>query len=193
MMGGLRKSEVTQLLKRASSGDESALGQLVPLVYDEMRALADAQLRRERADHTLQATALVHEAYLRLIKQEDVNWQNRAHFYRVAAQAIRHILVDHARHHRSLKRGGDRRRVCLDDNLALLEEPDIDLLALDEAMTRLASVHERAAQVVELRFYAGLPREDVANYLGVSVRTVADDWRFARAWLRRELAEECES
>jgi RNA polymerase sigma factor (TIGR02999 family) len=187
-MEGASKSDITRLLRKASSGDDSALAGLVPLVYQEMRRLAAAHLRRERPDHTLQATALVHEAYLRMIKQEDVNWQNRAHFYRVAAQAIRHILVDHARHRRSLKRGGHRRRVSLDDNLALLDEQDVDVLALDEAMTRLVLVHERAAHVVELRFYAGLTREDVADYLGVSVRTVADDWRFARAWLRHELA-----
>ena len=192
-MNGAEHSDITRLLQKASSGDDSAFGHLVPLVYEEMRRLAAAHLKRERPDHTLQATALVHEAYLRLIKQEDVNWQNRAHFYRVAAQAIRHILVDHARHHRSRKRGRDRRRVHLDDNLALLDERDVDILALDEAMTRLTRVHERAAQVVELRFYAGLPREDVGNYLGVSVRTVADDWRFARAWLRRELASGAES
>jgi len=186
-MEGASKSDITRLLRKASSGDDSALAGLVPLVYQEMRRLAAAHLRRERPDHTLQATALVHEAYLRMIKQEDVNWQNRAHFYRVAAQAIRHILVDHARHRRSLKRGGHQRRVSLDDNLALLDEQDVDVLALDEAMTRLALVHERAAHVVELRFYAGLTREDVAGYLGVSVRTVADDWRFARAWLRHKL------
>jgi RNA polymerase sigma-70 factor (ECF subfamily) len=188
-VGDSGDSNVTRILKRASCGDDSAVKRLMPLVYDELRALAESYLRQERPDHTLQATALVHEAYVRLIKQEDVEWQNRAHFFGVAAQAIRRILVDHARGHKRAKRGGDRQRLHLEEDIALSDAPDLDLLALDEAMEKLAAFHERAAHVVELRFFGGLNREEVAEFLGISLRTVADDWRLARAWLRRELRE----
>jgi RNA polymerase sigma factor (TIGR02999 family) len=158
----------------------------MPLVYDELRALAESYLQRERPNHTLQATALVHEAYMRLIKQEDVDWRNRAHFFAVAAQAIRRILVDHARGHQSAKRGGDRKRVHLDQGLAL-PEPDLDLLALDEALEELARLHERQSRIVELRFFGGLSLKEVAEYLGLSSRTVDSDWHMARAWLRGKL------
>jgi RNA polymerase sigma-70 factor (ECF subfamily) len=158
----------------------------MPLVYDELRALAESYLQRERPDHTLQATALVHEAYIRLIKQEDVDWQNRAHFFAVAAQAIRRILVDHARGHQSAKRGGDRKRVHLDQDLAL-PGPDLELLALDEALGELAHLHERQARIVELRFFGGLSLKEIAEYLGLSSRTVDGDWHMARAWLRGKL------
>jgi RNA polymerase sigma factor (TIGR02999 family) len=159
----------------------------MPLVYDELRALAESYLRQERPNHTLQATALVHEAYLRLIDQRDVRWKNRAHFFAVAAQAIRRILVDHARGHRRAKRGGDRQRMRLDEDLALLQDRDLDLLTLDEALEKLACLHERQARIVELRFFGGLSLSDVAAFLGVSPRTVDGDWSMARAWLRREL------
>ena len=182
------RTDVTTLLEQASSGDESAVRRLMPLVYDELRRLAEFYLRQERDDHTLQATALVHEAYLRLIKQDQVDWQNRAHFFGVAAQSIRRILVDHARHHQRIKRGGDRQRLALDDDVAMDEGRGLDLIALDDALTSLGSLNKRAAEIVELRFFGGLTREEVAEYLGVSVRTVADDWRYARAWLRRELS-----
>lgn len=188
-MGASEDVNVTRILKKASSGDDSAVKKLMPLVYDELRALAESYLKQERPDHTLQATALVHEAYVRLIGQESVEWQNRAHFFGVAAQAIRRILVDYARHHGRAKRGGGRQRVRLDEDIALLEERDLDLLALDEAVEKLADFHERAARVVELRFFGGLDRKEVAEFLGVSLRTVGDDWRLARAWLRRELGE----
>jgi RNA polymerase sigma factor (TIGR02999 family) len=160
----------------------------MPLVYDELRALAESYLRRERPDHTLQATALVHEAYMRLVKQEEVEWQNRAHFFAVAAQAIRRILVDHARGHQSGKRGGDRKRVRLDEDLTV-PEPDLDLLALDEALQELAHLHERQARIVELRFFGGLSLKEVAEYLGLSPRTIDGDWHMARAWLRCKLRE----
>jgi len=186
---GPRSQDVTTILKLASDGDDSAVRRLLPLVYDELRALAESYLKQERPDHTLQATALVHEAYMRLIKQEDVEWQNRAHFFGVAAQAIRRILVDHARHHQRVKRGGQRQRVQLEDGVALLDESGLDLLALDEAMNKLAEFNERAARVVELRFFGGLSRQEVGEFLSISLRTVADDWRLARAWLRRELSE----
>ena len=184
-----RRTDVTQILKRASDGDASAVNRLMPLVYDELRALAESYLQHERPDHTLQATALVHEAYMRLIKQENVDWRNRAHFFAVAAQAIRRILVDHARGHQSAKRGGDRKRVGLDQDLAL-PESDMDLLALDEALQELARLHERQARVVELRFFGGLSLKEVAEYLGLSYRTIDGDWHKARAWLRGKLREE---
>ena len=189
-MGASESLDITGILKRASRGDDSAVKQLMPLVYDELRALAESYLQQERPDHTLQATALVHEAYIRLIRQEDVEWQSRAHFFGVAAQAIRRILVDHARGHERAKRGGGRRRVRLDEDVAPVKRRDLDLLALDEAMKRLADFHQRAARVVELRFFGGLSREEVGEFLGISLRTVGADWRLARAWLRRELREE---
>ncbi len=185
-----KRTDVTQILKRASDGDGSAVNRLMPLVYNELRALAERYLRRERPSHTLQATALVHEAYVRLIRQEDVEWQNRAHFFAVAAQAIRRILVDHARGKQRAKRGGDRERVRLDEDVAVPAERDLDLVALDEALEKLARLHARQARIVELRFFAGLNLKDVATYLGISPRTVDGDWGMARAWLRRELREE---
>ena len=184
------ETDVTGILERASRGEDSAVRMLMPLVYDELRALAESYLRLERPDHTLQATALVHEAYVRLIKQEGVEWRNRAHFFGVAAQAIRRILVDHARGRHRAKRGGGRQRVRLDEDVALLKDCDVDLIALDEALCNLAGFHARAARVVELRFFGGLGREEVGEFLGVSLRTVGDDWRLARAWLRRELGRE---
>ncbi|MFH1418053.1 MAG: sigma-70 family RNA polymerase sigma factor [Planctomycetota bacterium] len=187
------RTDVTILLKKASDGDDLAVNRLMPLVYDELRALAESCLQRERPDHTLQATALVNEAYLRLIRQEDVEWQSRAHFFAVAAQAIRRILVDHARTHQRAKRGGGRQRVRLDEDLAIRKERDIDLVALDEAMERLARLNERQARIVELRFFGGLGLKEVAECLGVSPRTVDGDWSMARAWLRRELHEGAES
>ncbi len=162
----------------------------MPLVYDELRALAQSYLNRERPDHTLQATALVHDAYVRLIRQEDVEWKNRAHFFAVAAQAIRRILVDHARGHQRQKRGGGRERVRLDEDVAVLDERDIDLIALDEALEKLAHLRERQARIVELRFFGGLELKEVAEFLGVSPRTVTGDWQMARAWLRREMRDD---
>ncbi len=189
-MGKPGRTDVTRMLVRASQGDESAVNHLLPLVYDELRALAESYLQRERPDHTLQATALVHEAYVRLIKQEDVEWKNRAHFFAVAAQAIRRILVDHARGHERVKRGGGLCRVSLDEGVASAPERDVDLLALDEALGKLAQLNERQARIVELRFFGGLNSKDVAAYLDVSPRTVDGDWAMARAWLRRELQDE---
>jgi RNA polymerase sigma factor (TIGR02999 family) len=181
--------DITQILKRASTGDDSAVNRLMPLVYDELRALAETYLKQERPDHTLQATALVHEAYVRLIRQQDVEWRNRAHFFAVAAQAIRRILVDHARAHQRAKRGGEHQRVQLDEGIALAAERDLDLLALDEAMDKLAILNERQSRIVELRFFGGLTLKEAAEVLNVSPRTVDGDWSMARAWLRRELRE----
>jgi RNA polymerase sigma-70 factor (ECF subfamily) len=187
-MGTPGAEDLTGILNRASRGDDSAVNRLMPLVYDELRALAESYLQQERPDHTLQATALVHEAYVRLVRQEEVEWQSRAHFFAVAAQAIRRILVDHARGRQRAKRGGDRQRVRLEEDVALAKGRDLDLLALDEAMEKLATLHERQARIVELRFFGGLSLKDVAKFLGISPRTVDGDWSMARAWLRRELA-----
>jgi RNA polymerase sigma factor (TIGR02999 family) len=186
-MGTPEGEDLTGILNRASRGDDSAVNRLMPLVYDQLRALAESYLRQERPDHTLQATALVHEAYVRLVRQEEVEWQSRAHFFAVAAQAIRRILVDHARGRQRAKRGGDRQRVRLEEDIALAKGRDLDLLALDEAMEKLATLHERQARIVELRFFGGLSLKDVAKFLGISPRTVDGDWSMARAWLKREL------
>ena len=184
-----KRTDITTILQQVGAGDDSAINRLMPLVYDELRALAEGYLQRERPGHTLQATALVNEAYVRLVKQEDVEWRNRSHFFAVAAQAIRRILVDHARGHGRIKRGGDRGRVTLGPDVALCPERGLDLLALDEALGKLSGIDERQAQIVELRFFGGLKLQEVAEYLGVSPRTVDGDWSMARAWLRRELRE----
>ena len=161
------------------------------LLYSELRALAADFLRRERPDHTLQATALVHEAWMRLSVQDDSRWGNRAQFFALAAQAMRRVLVDHARRRRADKRGGDARRVTLATDLTPpLDSAELDLLVLDDALDRLATMDARQARVVELRFFAGLTVDDVAEVLGVSPRTVAGEWRLARAWLSRELTGE---
>jgi RNA polymerase sigma-70 factor (ECF subfamily) len=185
----LEQMDVTQILKRASSGDSSAINRLLPLIYDELRALAESYLRREPRALTLQATALVHEAYLRLIRQDEVEWRDRAHFFAAAAQAIRHVLVDYIRTRRRQKRGGGRERLQLDDDLAALPQRDCDLLMLDEALNRLTELHPRQAQIVELRFFGGLHFEEIAQFLEVSPRTVYGDWRMARTWLWRQLQE----
>ena len=179
---------VTQLLIDWSDGDGQALDKLLPLVYDELRQLADRYLRRERSDHTLQATALVHEAYIKLIDQRSVRWQNRAHFFGVAAQAMRRILVDHARRRGGQKRGGDAHKVALDEALIVSDERAAEVVALDEALARLAEIAPRKSQLVELRFFGGLGIEETAEVLKVSPGTVMRDWTFAKAWLRREIA-----
>jgi len=186
----MASSEVTTLLAEMKDGDPSAAKRLMPLVYDEFRALAARYLRRERSDHTLQPTALVHEAYLKLIDQTRVNWQGRTHFFAVGAQIIRRILVDHARQHNRQKRGGGAGRVVLDDAVALAPQREEEVLALDEALEKLATLDSRQAQVVEMRFFGGLSVEEVAKVLGVSKRTVEGDWTMARAWLLRELTRE---
>jgi RNA polymerase sigma-70 factor, ECF subfamily len=181
----------TQLLARAASGDDKAVSQLMPLVYDELRRLAASYIRRERPGQTLQATALVHEAYVRLINEKAHNWQNRTHFLAIAALSMRQILVQRARARRAAKRGGDPARITLDEQL--LPAPDqtstdeIDLVALDAALTRLAELNARQAKVVELRYFGGLGVEETASALDISPATVKRDWTLARAWLRREL------
>lgn len=185
------EQDVTQLLLGLADGDARASDDLLPLVYDELKRLARHHLEAERVDHTLQATALVHEAYLRLVDQDRVQWRNRSHFVAIGAQAMRRILVDHARGRRRLKRGGvGRRRLCLDQaiELAAVEE-QTDLLALDEAMVRLAAEHPDKVRVVEMRFFGGLTTDETAAVLGVTSRTVERHWQFARAWLFRALEE----
>jgi len=184
------REDVTVVLEQMRNGDKNAADKLLPLVYDEFRALARHYLAQERANHTLQPTALVHEAYMKLVDQTRVDWQGRSHFFAVAAQAMRRILVDHARSRQRDKRGGGRARVILDEAVALSPQKDEDVLALDEALERLAALDPRQAKVVELRFFGGLSVEEVAEALGVSKRTVEGDWTFARAWLSRELRDE---
>ena len=176
-------SEVTQLLKDWSSGDSEALDRLIPIVYAELRAVAARYLRRERRDHTLQPTALVNEAYLRLIDQKQVQWQNRAHFIGVAAQMMRRILVDHAKSHNRAKRGGGAQRVSLDEAAAVSDERANDLIELDAALTALAEFDDRKSRVVEMRYFGGLTVEETAEVLKVSEMTVAREWKLAKAWL----------
>jgi RNA polymerase sigma-70 factor (ECF subfamily) len=179
--------DVTDLLAQLVAGDQKAFPKLVPLVYDELHRLADGYMRRERADHTLQATALVNEAYLKLVRYPRPNWRSRAHFLGVAAQIMRHILVDHARGHGCDKRGGGMRPITLEDDLVFVPQKSIQLLRLDLSLKRLASRDPRQARVVELRFFGGLTVEEVADVLGVSAKTVKRDWSMAKAWLHGDL------
>jgi RNA polymerase sigma factor (TIGR02999 family) len=181
------QQDVTRLLARAHQGDHLATQELFPLVYEELRGLAERYLARESAAHTLQPTALVHEAYLRLVGPGDVNWENRRHFFGAAAKAIRRILTDHARCKRRAKRGSGERPLPLDDDVAA-EGIDFDILALDDALERLAALHAQKAELVELRFFGGLNMDEICQALSISPSTAAREWRFARAWLHRELA-----
>jgi RNA polymerase sigma factor (TIGR02999 family) len=180
---------VTGLLQAWGGGDAAALDQLVPIVYEELRRQAERYLRRETPGHTLQTTALVHEAYLRLVNQREAHWQNRAQFFGVAAQLMRRILVDHARRQQATKRGGSAIQVPLDDGAVASAEPDVDLVALDDALTRLAGHDAQQARVVELRYFTGLGIGETAEALGISPATVKREWAMARAWLKRELGE----
>ena len=179
--------DVTRLLQDWSEGDEGAAERLMPLVYDELRRLARAYLLRERPDHTLQPTALVNEAYLRLVDQRRVNWQNRHHFFGIAAQMMRRVLVDHAREHAAEKRGGPRRKVSLDEADVPTGERAAELVALDEALQRLAEVFPRKGRVVELRFFGGLSVGETAAVIKASDKTVMREWESAKLWLYREL------
>ena len=180
---------ITQLLNQWSDGDERALDRLTPLVYEELRQQAARYLRRERPGHTMQTTALINEAYLRLIDAKEVRWQGRAHFFAIAANLMRRILVDHARQRNAAKRGGSPVHVTLDRIVATAKQSNIDVLAIDEALTKLAAIDRQQAQIVELRFFSGLSVEETAAALGISPRTVKRDWSVARAWLRREIGE----
>lgn len=187
-IGAEMNNDVTGILKSLGQGSESAAAELFPLVYGELRRQAGQYLRNERRDITLQPTALVHETYLKLVDAESADWNDRAHFCRIAARAMRQILVDHARKRSALKRGSDRRRLTLSDSLGVTSGQVVDLLALDEALAQLSELAERQGKVVELRFFGGLTTEEVAGILDVSVSTVESDWRMARAWLHRELS-----
>jgi RNA polymerase sigma factor (TIGR02999 family) len=180
-------SDVTLLLKRLSEGDQDALTQLIPLIYDELHRLAAFHLERERPEHTLQTTALVHEAYLRLVDQKEAQWKNRGHFFAVAAQAMRRVLVDYARRHQAVKRGSSLPKICLDEAIAVSNETAHELLVIDELLNRLASVDSQGSRIVELRFFGGLTVEETAEAMDISPATVKREWSVARAWLLREL------
>lgn len=181
-------NEITKLLVASRQGDEEALNKLLPLVYQELRRLAGHYLRRERPDHTLQPTALVHETYLRLIDQ-NVSWQNRAHFFGVAAQMMRRILVDHARSRLAAKRGSGGVKISLDDALNLSDERAGDFIALDEALERLAEFDQQKSKIVELRFFGGLSVEETAEVLGIGTATVTRQWKMAKAWLYQQVSQ----
>ena len=181
------QESVTELLARARDGSGDAMDRLMPLVYDELRAIAHRQLRGERTQHTLSTTALVHEAYLKLVDQRRVNWQDRTHFFAVAARVMRRVLVDYARRRGAKKREGVRMEIPIEDAMIAIEDQADMLLELDEALTRLSERDERLARVVELRFFAGLTEDETAEVLGVSPRTVRYDWIKAKGWLYREL------
>ncbi len=183
-------SQITQILEEIKAGDRSAFEKLVPLVYDELRELAASHLKRERKNHTLQPTALVHETYMKLLDQSRVDWQGRTHFFAVGAQAMRRILVDHARQHRAAKRGGGRQLIALDEKLLPGARRNEDLLAVDDAMAKLAQLDPQQARMVELRFFGGLTMAEVAEVLGMSKRSVEREWTMVRAWLRRELGDD---
>jgi RNA polymerase sigma factor (TIGR02999 family) len=178
---------ITALLGELSGGNRTIVDSLLPIVYDELHDMAHRQLRKERPDHTLNATALVHEAYLKLVDQKRVNWQNRAHFFGIASLAMRRILINYAQMHVAAKRGGKNVLVTFDEAASPRESKAEELLALDEALQHLEQLNERQAKVVEYRFFGGLTQEEIAEVLNVSVPTVRRDWRLARAWLSREL------
>jgi RNA polymerase sigma factor (TIGR02999 family) len=187
-MSAVPSPDVTQLLVRWSGGDQAALEQLMPLVYVELRRLASGYLRRERRDHTLQSTALVHEAFMRLVNQQEVKWQSRAHFFAIAAQMIRRILVDYARSQHAEKRGSGAVRLELDAALAIPLKTDVDLVLLNDALDRLAQLDPRQSRLVELRFFAGLSIEETAEVMQLSPATIKREWNSARAWLFREIS-----
>jgi RNA polymerase sigma factor (TIGR02999 family) len=179
---------ITEMLRQWTTGRTEVMNELLPLIYDELHRRARAYLRRERPNHTLQPTALVHEAYLKLIDQRDDNWQSREHFFAIAAQAMRRILVDHARNRHRLKRGGTNEDLPLEEALvAIADESNVDLIALDEAMAKLAAFDPQRERLVELRYFGGLTVDEAAKAMGISRATAARDWQVAKAWLHREL------
>ena len=180
--------EITQLLAEWSEGNQAALDKLYPLVYNELRRLAHGYLRRERKGHTLQTTALINEAYLRLVDQKRVHWANRSHFFAISAQIMRRILIDHARRYDYAKRGGGAQRISLDEAAVVAKERARELLMLDEALNGLAKIDPRRGRVVELRYFGGLNNEEIAAVLKISENTVTRDWNMARAWLYQELS-----
>lgn len=183
-----KADEITQLLNRFSGSDPEAQSRLLLLVYDELHRIAQRYFSKERADHTLQPTALVNEAYMDLVSGPNRGWKNRSHFFAAAATSMRRILVDHARRHRSLKRGGNARKIDLDENLVRVHEQSEEILALDEALSRLAERDPRQSQIVELRYFAGFSGEEIAKLTGISRRTVEREWDLARKWLYLEIS-----
>jgi RNA polymerase sigma-70 factor, ECF subfamily len=181
---------VTELLRAWSNGDRPALDQLTPLVYQELRKLAASCLRRERPGHTLQPTALIHEAYLRLIDQDSPDWESRTHFFGIASRLMRQILVEYARRHDAAKRGGEQQKVPLDEAVVYVPERASQLVALDEALIALAALDERKCRIVEMRYFGGLTTEEIAQEVGISVATVGREVRIAAAWLNREMSQE---
>ena len=191
-MSTLSRKHVTDLLVEWGKGDQKALNELVPLVYDELHRLAKRHLRHERPGHTLQTTALVHEAYLKLVDQKNANWQSRVQFFSAAAQVMRHILVDYARGRRAFKRGGDYCRLSLNEAIISSEEKDPDLLILNDALERLAAIDAQQSRVVELRVFGGLTVEETAEALGISPRTVKREWSMAKAWLHKQIRNDAD-
>jgi RNA polymerase sigma factor (TIGR02999 family) len=181
--------EITQLLAEWSNGNQTVLDKLYPLVYDELHQMAQRYMNRERQGHTLQTTALINEAYVRLVDQKQVHWQNRAHFFAISAKIMRRILIDHARRHDYAKRGGGAQKISLDEIAVMAVEPAASVLLLDEALNRLGEIDPRRSQVVELRYFGGLNNEEIAGVLKISENTVTRDWNMARAWLYQELKE----
>jgi RNA polymerase sigma factor (TIGR02999 family) len=188
-MNVARSADITQILQEWNAGDTTAPSRLMPLVYEELRRLGAQYLRNERPDHTLQATALVHEAYLKLIDQKWAQWQNRIQFASVAARAMRQVLVDYARAHKADKRGGKLEKIYLDETRELGQSRDPDLIELDEALRNFATLYPRETEVVELKFFGGLANDEIAEALNISVKTVVRDWTFAKTWLCRELQD----
>ncbi len=183
------RHQITELLAEWREGKQSALDELYPLVYDELHRLARRYMSRERKDHTLQTTALINEAYVRMVDQKNVNWANRSHFFAISAQIMRRILIDHARRHRYAKRGGGAQQVSLEEVAAIVPDQGRELVRLDEALKTLAERDPRRSQVVELRYFGGLNNEEIAGVLHVSENTVTRDWNMARAWLYQQLTE----
>lgn len=181
-------NQITQLLLDWSKGNETALDELLPIVYGELRQMAKRQMRKQPAGHTLQTTELIHEAYLKLAGKDEQKWKNRAHFFGVAAKAMRHILVDYARSKSREKRGGRQDKVTLTENLNSSKERSEDIVALDDALKKLSEIEERKSQVVELKYFGGMTFDEVARVLNISKKTAQRDWRFARMWLLREIA-----
>lgn len=184
-----KQHEITQLLAEWSDGNQSALDELYPLVYDELHRLARRYMSRERQDHTLQTTALINEAYVRLVDQRNVHWANRSHFFAISAQIMRRILIDHARRHAYAKRGGGAQQVSLDEAATVTRLAGAEMIRLDEALKSLAEMDPRRSQVVELRYFGGLNNEEIAGVLNISENTVTRDWNMARAWLHQQLTE----
>jgi RNA polymerase sigma-70 factor (ECF subfamily) len=185
----MSNENVTKLLQASNNGNREALDQLLPIVYDELRRVARHQLSKERANHTLQATALVNEAYMKLIDQHSVDWQNRAHFFSIAAETMRRILVNHAVERNAQKRGGGQTLLSLDDEIDFIHQRDLDMLSLDDALKRLEEFDKTQAKIVELKFFGGMTNEEIASVMNVSDSTIKREWRMARAWLQTQMQD----